>query len=351
MGLTLQPLRVRRAKEDQDPDELDEGSEKPRPSVNWSGGFQLRAQLSTLLLWLLLLCGPGAVVWFGVAEFVLPPRTSAVVASTNTYPVDQALAAEVGQRAVQVWLTTPRGKEDGMPIALPGFSGHVKPFRVAQLQVADLRPATTPGVWSVTVAAEVVDAKKKVSRQYFQVPVSVLPGGASVLALPAVVASPLMGQAPKSPYQHPIPVSSDLGMTVNQFLTALTTAGAAGDVNRYTAPGHEVRPVSPPPFTSVTVTELAATQEVETIDNPRDGREVELLVRADGQTASGQQLLLSYALSVRARSGRWEVTGLQATPAPSSNTSASPTPSTPPTATPTPTPTPTDPTPQKETPR
>lgn len=336
--MTLPLLRrSRRPDNEVDGTTVDEApAADPSPSpVQWSGGSALLARATTLGLWLLLLTGPALLVaLLATGGFTRPPTAARAAPAAASSIAQEAAAGELAERAVLVWLTTRRGQERTMAVPLPGYSGHAKPFAADQLSVADIRPAGDD-VWSVTVGATVTDSAKRTRRQYFQVPVQVGPAASAVLALPAVVAAPQLVAGTPPKYRQPLAVSGAIGSTVSQFLAALTAG--AGDVTRYVAPGQTIRAVSSPPFTAVTVTDLNAGEELSENTPPADGSRAQLLVSAVGRTASGQQLPVAYALTVRARAGRWEIESIQ--PAPNPTAPATP-PQTPPAAKPTGTPSP-----------
>lgn len=282
--------------------------------VRWSGGSALVARATTLALWLLLLTGPGVLVALLVTGgFAAPQAQPVVIATTSGGTSEQAAAGELAQRAVLAWLTTRRGQERSMPVPLPEYSGHLKPFLAKDLSVADIGQVGVD-TWSVTVGATVTDTKRRTSRQYYQLPVQIGPTGSAVLALPAVVAAPrfVPGQAPK--YRQPLSTQGPLGSTVSQFLRALTSG--SGDVTRYVSPGQVIRAVSPAPFKSLTLISLDAGDEFSEDGTPADGARVGLLVSALGYTPTGQQLPVSYALTMQARAGRWEVASIQLAPDP-----------------------------------
>ena len=282
----------------------------------------MAARATTLGLWLLLLTGPVTLVALvATGGFTAPQMQPATVAPSPGGAAEQAAAGELAERAVLGWLTTQRGQERSMPVPLPpDYSGHLKPFAVRELSVAEIRQIGG-GRWSVTVGATVTDARRRTSRQYYQLPVLIGPTASSVLALPSLVAAPqfVPGQAPG--YRQPLSTEGPLGSTVSQFLKALTAG--SGDVTRYVSPGQTIRPVVPAPFTSVTVTSLDAGEELSENEALVDGTRVGLLVSALGRTATGQQLPISYALTMRARAGRWEVDAIQPAPDPNPPSTAS----------------------------
>lgn len=308
----------------------------PGPVVRWSGGSALATKAWTVGLWLLLLSGPttAAAVIFGNVTRPDESNTSTVVAAAGSLN-DPTVATELGDRAVRAWLTTGRGQEDSMPVPLPGYTGHAKPFQVGDLTVAGIRLAE-PGVWSVTYAVQVIDNRKRSSRQYVQVPVRLGAAGGTVLALPSLVAAPrLTDTATDSAYRRPLAVEGLLGDTVAAFLAAFTS-DAGGDVTRYLSPdaGSRITAVTPAPFTAIEVTDLAADEDLDDSQPPTEGQQVDVLVTAVGRTGSGQELPLGYAITLRGRDARWEVDELQIAPTPNASDTGQAGPSATPTTSP-----------------
>lgn len=275
-----------------------------------------------MLLWTLLAAGPAGLVVGGYAVLSATPPVQAAPVRADLSG-ERTEAGEFAEQVVTAWLTTSRGDEAQSGVLPDGYTAPRVPFRVGDLAVAKVEQAPD-GVWSVTVGATVTDAAKHASRQYFQVPVQVGPSGMAAVTMPAVVAAPSVVDPPPLRYRQPLGLDGALGTTVEEFLTAMTAGN--GDVTRYVSPGASIRPVTPAPFRAVKLLRLDAADA--TFDDstvPTDGNETQLLVTAAGANASGQELPLSYALTVRARAGRWEVAELNPSPLPTPQTSPSPT--------------------------
>ncbi|MBQ0953814.1 conjugal transfer protein [Streptomyces sp. RK76] len=163
------------------------------------------------------------------------------------------------------------------------------------------------GAWAVTVAAQYADSTVR----YFDVPVAAGTRGASfaVTGAPGVVAGPARAAVPKSPYSVNVPSEGALSSTIGEFLGAYLTG--SGEVDRYLAPGVELAPVSPAPYTSVTVGEVSAVEEVAAAGPvPADGTKVQVRVRAEARDEAGRWPL-AYELALTSRSGRWDVAALE----------------------------------------
>jgi len=188
------------------------------------------------------------------------------------------------------------------------------------------------GYWSITVAANVDEKNSQGSYtdlglQYFQVPVQAVgpasaggtSGGAvgyTATALPAQVAAPA-GLTPSS-LEYTDQRGVDPNDPATQTASGLLSSYLAGQgaLNRYLAPGLNLQPVSPAPYTSVTVTNVvddAANPTAEQV--PAAGTTRHLLVTVNATDASGATYPLTYALQMTVVSGLWSVSALDAAPA------------------------------------
>ncbi|MGA5284885.1 conjugal transfer protein [Streptomyces griseoincarnatus] len=161
--------------------------------------------------------------------------------------------------------------------------------------------------WAVTVAVQYADSTVR----YFAVPVAADRPSVSftVTGAPGVVAGPARTALPASPYTVSVPSDGALASTVGEFLGAYLTG--TGGVDRYLAPGVKLAPVSPAPYTSVTVREVSAVEEGAADEPvPADGTKVRVQVQAEARDDAGRWPL-AYELALTARSGRWDVAALQ----------------------------------------
>ncbi|MFF1741868.1 conjugal transfer protein [Streptomyces mirabilis] len=161
------------------------------------------------------------------------------------------------------------------------------------------------GTWSVTVAAQYADG----SVRYYAVPVAADPVATSftVTGAPGVVAGPARAEVPKSSYGVTVP-EGDLSSAVGEFLAAYLTG--AGEVDRYLAPGVRMSAVSPAPYTTVSVQQVSAVEEAAAGQVPTDGTKVRVLAQVEARDPGGRWPL-GYELTLKARSGRWEVAALE----------------------------------------
>ncbi len=117
---------------------------------------------------------------------------------------------------------------------------------------------------------------------------------------------------PASPYSVSVPSESDLAVGIGEFFAAYLAG--AGEVGRYLAPGVRLSAVTPAPYTAVTVQQLLAVQDAAAAERvPADGTTVLVCAQVEARDAAGRWPL-AYELTLKARSGRWEVAALE-TPA------------------------------------
>ncbi|TXS61417.1 conjugal transfer protein [Streptomyces sp. me109] len=163
----------------------------------------------------------------------------------------------------------------------------------------------TGSSWSVTVAAQYADGRLRT----YAVPVAADRFGDAftVTGAPGVVAGPGRAVVPPSPYRVTVP-EGELSSSVGEFLAAYLTG--AGEVERYLAPGRVLAPMSPAPYRAATVQQIQAVEEAAAADQVTDGTAVHVLVQVEARDKEGRWPL-AYELALTARSGRWEVTGLE----------------------------------------
>ncbi|MER5563738.1 conjugal transfer protein [Streptomyces sp. NPDC002506] len=345
---------TRRAKpaEPQESDDdwpIDEG---PGELAGWSTGA--RANTSALLrfgIWGLLVLGPV----FGLAALLSASHVSGPVQPPSA-PAAQPAAGSQGaagfaQLFVAAYLSAGDGDQNKLaayypPAAGLRLEGASQRRTGEQLTVVRLRQ-TGRDVWSVTIGARITDTHRTPTPStpagegspdakaaaaaaaagavhYFQVPVATAPatGGASgyvALAMPAEVSAPARITPPALVYGplRPALPSDPRTQAVTQFLNAYLTG--AGGLDRYLAPGTQLTAISPVPYTDLAVDQLAIEGEsggepVAAV--PADGTRLRLVVQLRARGQDGIRVPLSYALTLSARAGRWEIAALDGAPAP-----------------------------------
>lgn len=308
--------KARRAEPDVDPQEMVD--QAPIATAKQQVGSTLATKASTLLLLCCLFAGPLALAVGGLALVSASAPAPAPTVTVADLSGQRAVAGEFAQRLVVTWLTTARGHEANLTALMPGSSAATfpqEPFTVTDPAVAGITPVE--GIWSVTVAATVTDETKQTARRFFQVPITVAPDGAvAALALPSPVAGPTVQSGGGLNYQVQVPGTGPVAQTISQFLLAY--AAGDGDVTRYLTPGMQIHAIAPAPYTAVTVTDLRAITSaagVDTTGTPKDGTPLRVLVNATGAVSPTQQVSASWALTLTARAGRWEITAIDLAPA------------------------------------
>ena len=295
-------------------------------AANWTRGQQLATSTTRIVLWGLVACAPLG-LGVGTVALAAATRPAQTTAAVTPEPDGRIEATGVAEHAVITWLAATRSAQpqpDGLaPVAdLP-----TKALEVSDPGAVESR--WEDGAWVVTVGVTVTSttpATDEVSepvtvarRRYFQVPVAVdAAGQVSVLTLPAEVAGPTLTPAPGSGYRSTVPPAHPASVAAGDFLAALLAG--AGDITRYTAPGAEIRAVTPAPYIEVIVESVAAADAPS--ENPVEGETAVLLVRARARDATGAVTRFDYVLSMAVRSARWEITQIRGAPQPAGEVSA-----------------------------
>lgn len=273
----------------------------------------MAAKAATVLLWCCLILSP-----VGAAAGVLA-LTQTGTAPVQAAPVpdqsnDRAIVSEFAQRVVLTWLTATQDNPDPLLALLkdaPASALSRDPFTAHDPTVAAI--AETDGTWSVTVAVTVTDAREVTARRFFQVPIHLADGTVTALTLPAPVSPPPVVATASRDYGALLGASSAPGETVAQFLTAYLTG--AGNVSRYLTPGTTLTALDPAPYTTVRLVDLRGDTDVEPTITPADGQRMRVLATAAAEVTDTQSANVTYALTLTARAGRWEITAIDPTPA------------------------------------
>lgn len=272
-----------------------------------------RVRLSRVAVWTVIAAGPIALC---VAVASTPTTVAAAPAAKPTTMRTATAATDPGgyaQMFVGAWLRSSANDETSAQARLaqsmapdvelpdPAADAQSAPQSVTAVRSAQ----GADGAWSVTVAAQYAGG----SVRYYAVPVASDSTGSSftVTGAPGVVAGPARAEVPKSSYAVTVP-EGDLSSAVGEFLGAYLTG--AGEVDRYLAPGVRLTAVSPAPYTAVAVQEVSAVEEAAAAEVPADGTTVRVLASVEARDATGRWPL-AYELTLKARSGRWEVAALQ----------------------------------------
>ncbi|MFE2498807.1 conjugal transfer protein [Streptomyces scopuliridis] len=319
--------------------------EWPQDVAGWSTGAQ--ANTATVIRWMawgLLVLGP----LLGVFAYLSPPALSGPSQKTPPPAAPAAVGAQgaagFAQLFVAAFISAGEGDQDELAAYYPAatslrLEGDSGRRRGEQLTVVRLRE-TDRGVWSVTVAARITDTQPVVdgrpdrtaaaqaaaaqSMRYFQAAIATATtadgaSGYTALAMPAEVSAPERITTPGLIYgpMRPALPADPRTQAVTEFLTAYLTG--AGELDRYLAPGTKLAPVAPAPYTGVAVDTLAiegekGTEPVTTV--PADGTVLRLLVAMRATGHDEVRVPLTYALTLKARGGRWEIASLDGAPTP-----------------------------------
>jgi hypothetical protein len=175
-----------------------------------------------------------------------------------------------------------------------------------------------PRYWAVTVAAQVEEMAKGVwaplGVRYYDVGVVASAGRFVATGLPEEVAgpAPATAPAPVGGAMSPPTSGNPETDTVSHFLGALLAG--QGELSRYTPVSSPLRPVSPAPFTSVTVTGISTVPARRGPSPSLSTQGAAGSVWVEAQIAAtdtaGQTQQLSYNLALDRQAGQWEVTNL-----------------------------------------
>lgn len=320
-------------------------------SHGWTHGASLSARAVTVAAAVAMAAGPVALAWQVMED---PPPQQATGYDARMM-ARRTAATDIASRWVRAWLSTPRSQAARLDawVPLDPAARETLPRVAPWVGAVDVRDAvaTSPGVWVVTVAAQVAPARGAPERtRFFAVPVAVAGDSAvrsKALSLPSEVPDPGASVAQELSYARPIASGTGPWGTSAGFLSALLTG--QGEVARYTSPGAPIRQVSPPPWDRAQLVRLAAAGPFED-RAPQDGSTVRVLATVEVSTSappapvqtsapiptpSGDRATaapssptgavsppaapsrvsgpyaMQYTLTLTARAGRWEVTQMQ----------------------------------------
>ncbi len=280
-------------------------------------------------IWAAVAAGPVAllVAVAAPAPSVTPPSARTAAAPSVPRGVDPAGVAEL---FCDLWLRAD-GDADGSPTVravralapdvalaegLPRGGGLLRTVAVRSAQLKG-------GAWSVVVAAQFGATERdtesgtssgQAAVRYFAVPVTSSgakgAGGFTVTGAPAEVAGPGRAKVAASPFGTVLPGNGALAASLGEFFNAYLVG--VGEVGRYLAPGAELSPVRGSGYRSVAVGEVFSESEAAEGEVPADGTAVRVRASVVAVDAGGGRWPLEYELSLLSRSGRWEVSGMQA---------------------------------------
>lgn len=237
--------------------------------------------------------------------------------ASASVPPEMAGFAEL---ATRTWIEASGDEDDAAVAALFAVNPSTAAGDSGRRRVGDTdtvgarRVGDGDDYWAVTVAAGVDEFGgdrrwRSAGRWFVEIGVVRDENGALV-----AVGEPALVPAPAEPADEPRPAGGGLGVpsgddeamanTVEGFLSALVAGD--GDVSRYVAPGVEMAPVTPAPFTQISLQRWSVTELSDT--------EVRIRLTARGTSAAGVPRTVSYELGLKERAGRWEVRTLSGAP-------------------------------------
>ncbi|NTY62094.1 conjugal transfer protein [Mycolicibacterium sphagni] len=253
---------------------------------------------------------------------------SAVVGMVSR-PSDQTVGiasaddtARVGDFAVdwvQTFLSSARGHESDLAAFYTGdLTLPETPVDAIDPQLASLpepQPGPAPNLvqWSVVVSVAQRDSADSLQRRrvYYQATIVVLDGTRlRAITLPAVV-SPVWstGVDVSLDYETVVSDSDPAVVAITGFLRALLAGG--NDMSRYVAAGYDARPMAPPPFRSIAITNVRSQSPT---SSAAGGTQVRMLASIKG-TRAFSTVPMQYPLRLIVTDGRWEVAGIELFPA------------------------------------
>ncbi|GJF30259.1 hypothetical protein KNE206_29590 [Kitasatospora sp. NE20-6] len=322
------------------PDQVDEDADGAQPDdepIGWQTSAATMAgaaRLARIGVWAALLAGPllgGAALLGGSA----PGAAARPTPSTSSMAASGTGPAGFAQLYVQAYLAAGNGTENNVA---PYYSGTLSlnnppAARTAATTVVMASTQVSPGYWSVTVAADVVahpqgGSATDTGLHYFQVGIEATgpeaaggaqqgtgPVGYTATSLPAEISAPSSLRPGVLVYGASTLSSTDPAQaTVSGFLSAYLTG--TGQLGPYTTPGVVMNPVSPAPYSSITIAGISDDNPAGAGGSttvPADGTLRRVLAQVNATSDAGT-FSLNYALTLRARAGRWEVHALDLAP-------------------------------------
>lgn len=292
----------------------------------WTNGSNLAAKAGTVGIVVAIVAGPAAFVMQMTHKQTA--QTSQAGAFDTRMMNRRDAADDVATQFVTTWLTSSDGQQNRLSAYWPSAdtSSVVLPAKastVGQTDVVRSEPVG-PGVWSVTVSADVSSDGSSPRHRYFRIPISVAGEStvaAQALSLPAEVPGPAHQVAGIS-LSYPATVTpSDAASTMtSQFLTALLTGQS--NIGLLESPGTSIPPVANSPWKNVRLVELKAADASVLSQVKTDGTTLHVQASValspqtpkNGSIDSSSETSAQYQLTLTSRAGRWEISSLDTTP-------------------------------------
>lgn len=289
-------------------DEVRGSKAEPDLAHGWTNGERLKSLAGTALVWGLCATGPLA-----LGLEVLGNDTGSQQASVEVQEVgDSQRVSQFATSFVTRYLTASRGQEDQVTSMLAeGTNRSLSlPETRTPIGAAVSGEAVQTGdrTWVATVEVEAPgDEDEAAVRRYWQVPVVTGDGGGIAAAgMPSLISAPTADGLEVDPGARIN--DSDVQDTVTAFMQAFLTG--QGEVAPLTSPDSSLVAVKPTPFTEVSVSSIATTQELPA--EPAEGDLVRAQVSLSATAADGSSAPLGYTVELRYRD-RWEVAAVNPT--------------------------------------
>lgn len=284
----------------------------------WTQGRALSGRAGAFVLYAAIACGPLALVTSGMTA---APTVVAQPVGEQQLSVGEQASGSFAAGYVGAWLSATRDDNAALAeyieLTAVGLSDVGWAYR--DLSVSSVSRSVEAGLVTVVIAANVREVNLSEDgagdeiwpRRYFQVTVKVDGDALSVVGLPAPIAAPeRTGEGATLVYSVNLPKSEAAADTVTAFLNAYLAG--SGEIDRYISPNTDIHAVTPAPYVATTIEDIRV--DAAPSKSPRDGDAVEVLATVVLQSATDQQLTSTYALTLTARDGRWEVGSINLAP-------------------------------------
>lgn len=263
----------------------------------------------------------AAVAFTALGSSMAAEDDQPVVAQTANTTAAESLA----QNYVASWLSASRD-DHHLVESVAGSALSVapeEPLQFDDLTVAEVSEPDEAGMVAVTISAivtEPVSAEEQDDGEqvpsevlrYYQVAVTQDDDALAVVGYPTPVSGPNQAESVSLAYPETINARTALGQAVAGFLQSYAAGG--GDASRYTAPGTTLDAITPAPYQDIKITQIRTDLEDEA--SAADGQQAKVLVDAEAvlPASTSSRQAVTWALTLQARTGRWEITSIDSVP-------------------------------------
>ncbi|MGO3089948.1 MAG: conjugal transfer protein [Galactobacter sp.] len=294
----------------------------------WTYGQTWKSRLTTYGV---LALGAGALIFVSVAtSHATASPTTVVEGETVDYTRTDATGASFASGYLRAWLTATDENHEAVDAYTHGLTSVAAEYpaeaqQVGQITTVETKPRSD-GAYVVTLAAQVSIVDPSFAPQrYFQIILVPTADGYAAAALPRQITAPTPTSQALTQYRQEVSGDAPVQQTLTGFFDAYLTG--QGDLQRFLTPGTDLSPITPAPYSKISITTVMADKPVPA--KAEDGTTTDLRVDLTGTASKAYSITTSYELTLTARAGRWEISSMGT---PSSHTTL---PSTPPSPTPT----------------